>query len=94
MHVKADLRIDQMREMKPFILESLPYKPVNPQETGNKRDLVIDGSVYDEFENPIDIMSQKIITSMSNYQNSFSQVPDLEYLSKRLPSFKQTNSLI
>ena len=93
MHTNTDKRWDQVQELRPFVLETLPYKSIDRSIYNNKRDVIIKNEAFDEYENPIDIMARKVISSMSNYNNSFTTVPDIEYLSKRLPSFKQNNSL-
>jgi len=89
MHVKTDARWDQVRELRPFILEMLPFKP---QE--GDRDLLINNEIYDEYENPIDIMARKIFNSMKNHNNHYFVAPDIEYLSKPIPSLKKNNSLL
>ena len=93
MHTNTDKRWDQVKELKPFVLETLPYKAIDRSTHNNQRDIMIHNEATDEYENPIDIMARKVIASMSSYENSFTTVPDIEYLSKRLPSFKQTNTL-
>lgn len=94
MHVNSDLRWDQAREMKPFIIEALSYKELNRSEINNQRDLLINNEVYDEYEDPFYIMTKKIYNSMKNYQNSYFVTPDLTYLSKPIPSMKHSNFLI
>jgi hypothetical protein len=86
MHVNTDSRTDNIRELRPFITEMLPYKE-NQQNTDNTE-------AYDEFEDPIHIMSKKVYNSMRSYQNHFFVAPDLEYLSKPIPSLNKNNSLI
>ena len=94
MHVKTDKGIDQIRELKPFVLETLPYKEIDRTKYSDSRDLIINNEIYDEYENPIDIMSNRIFNSMKSYNNSFNSVPDIDYLSNRIPSFKESNSIL
>jgi hypothetical protein len=90
MHVRSDARWDQVRELKPFILEMLPFKP--PQE-GSGKELTLNNDVLDEYEDPINIMSRKVFNSMKNYNNHYFVAPDLDYLSKPIPSMKKNNFL-
>jgi hypothetical protein len=94
MHVKTDKRLDQVRELRPFVLESLPYREIDRTKYRNSRDMIIRNEVYDEYDNPIGIMADRIFNSMCSYENSFNSTPDIAYLSRKLPSFKETNSLI
>jgi hypothetical protein len=94
MHTKADKRWDQVRELKPFILETLSFKDIERTEVIRDRDLVMQGDVYDEYIDPIYIMADKVYNSMKNYQNSYFVAPDLDYLSRPLPSLKKENFLI
>jgi hypothetical protein len=94
MHTRTDMRWDQVRDLKPFILETLSFKDVERSENFKGRDLVIQGDVYDEFVDPIYIMAEKVYNSMKNYQNSYFMAPDLEYLSRPMPSLKKENHLI
>ncbi len=93
MHVNTDTRWDQVREARPFVLEALSYKDLDRSKINNQRDLIINGEVYDEYEDPFYIMSKKIYNSMKNYQNSYFVTPDLAYLSKPIQSLKKTNTL-
>jgi|LauGreDrversion4_2_1035121.scaffolds.fasta_scaffold1537643_2 hypothetical protein len=85
MHTNSDARWDQVRELSPFILEMLPYK--HNDETRDVPD------PYDEYEDPIHIMSSKVFNSMATYQNHYFVAPDLDYLSRPIPSLKKTNFL-
>lgn len=93
MHVNTDARWDQVREARPFVIESLSYKDLDRSKINNQRDLMINNEVYDEYEDPFIIMSKKIYNSMKNYQNSYFMTPDLSYLSKPIQSLKKTNTL-
>ena len=90
MHTRSDARTDQMRELRPFILEMLPFKPQENTEDGS---IQINNEIFDEYEDPIQIMSSKVFNSMKNYQNHQFVAPDLEYLSKPIPSLKKNNFL-
>jgi hypothetical protein len=94
MHVRTDDKLDQLREMKPFILQSLPYKQPDFSQT-NERDLKIHGDTYDEFDNPISIMANKLYNSMSGFEgNSYQVTPDIDDLQLRtVPSLKHNNHL-
>lgn len=89
MHVSTDSRTDNIRELRPFITEMLPYK-----DNQQSKDLKINNEVYDEYEDPIQIMSQKVYNSMQSYQNHYFVAPDLDYLGKPIPSLHKNNSLI
>lgn len=93
MHTNTDSRWDQAREAKPFVIESLSYKDLDRSKINNQRDLMINNEVYDEYEDPFIIMGRKVYNSMKNYQNSYFMTPDLDYLSKPIPSLKKTNML-
>ena len=47
MHTRTDSRWDQVRELRPFILETLPIKPLD-RTIDNSRDLYMHGEVFDE----------------------------------------------
>ena len=89
MHVSTDSRTDNIRELRPFITEMLPYK-----ENQQNAEMLNNNEAYDEFEDPIHIMSKKVYNSMRSYQNHFFVAPDLDYLSKPIPSLHKNNSLI
>jgi hypothetical protein len=94
MHTNTDLHWDQVRTLRPFLLETLSYKDFNRKEyNNNERDIKILDDVYDEYNDPIHIMTDKVFNSMKNYQNSYFNAPNIEYLSKPLPSLKKTNIL-
>lgn len=93
MHTNTDARWDQAREARPFVIESLSYKELDRSKINNQRDLMINGDVYDEYEDPFYIMGKKVYNSMKNYNNSYFMVPDLEYLSKPIQSLKKSNML-
>ena len=90
MHTKTDARWDQVRELRPFILETLPFKPLD-RSVDNSRDLYLHGEVFDEFEDPIYIMAKKVYGSMEKYNNHYFVAPDIQYLSKPIPSLKAAN---
>jgi hypothetical protein len=94
MHTRTDMRWDQVRDLKPFILETLSFKDRERTELSKERDLVIQGDTYDEYVDPIYIMADRVYNSMKNYHNSYFVTPDLEYLSRPLPSLKKENHLI
>lgn len=94
MHTKGDKRMDQVRELKPFILETLSYKDIERTEAYAGRDLIIQGDTYDEYVDPIHIMTERVYNSMKNYQNSYFVAPDIKYLSKPIPSLKEENFLL
>ena len=89
MHTRSDARWDQVRELRPFVLEMLPFKGSVDGEGAVTKN----GELYDEYEDPIHIMSSKVYNSMKNYQNHYFVAPDLEYLSKPIPSLKKENFL-
>jgi hypothetical protein len=89
MHTNTEARWDQVREMRPFILEMLPFKPF---ESG--KELRVNNDIFDEYEDPIDIMARRVFNSMKNYNNHYFITPDLDYLSKPIPSLKKNNYLI
>ena len=94
MHTNTDLRWDQVRGVKPFISDMLPIKQVD-RSIINERDMkYIDGdiSVYDEFEDPIYIMSKKISDSISKYNVRQAIKPDLSVV-KSIPSICLNNNL-
>lgn len=95
MHVNTDLRWDQVRGTRPFITELLPIKKMNFSPTKH-REIVFfenDPTIYDEYEDPIYIMSSKIANSMSNYKNSsYAITPDLSLI-KSIPSITENNSI-
>lgn len=93
MHTRTDMRWSQVRELNPFILEMLPIKELDRAATNGKRDLTIDGEVYDEYDDPINIMAENVFNSMCNYQNHYFVAPDIDYLSKPIPSLKKANVL-
>ncbi len=70
MHVKTDKRLDQVRELRPFVLESLPYREIDRTKYRNSRDMIIRNEVYDEYDNPIGIMADRIFNSMCSYSNA------------------------
>ena len=88
MHTRSDARSDQNRQLRPFILEMLPFKP---SESG--QELTVHNEIFDEYEDPIHIMSSRVFNSMKNYDNHYFVAPDLEYLSKPIPSLKKNNFL-
>jgi hypothetical protein len=90
MHTKSDARWDQARELRPFVLEMLPYK--NAVTKGGEES--IEKEVFDEYEDPIYIMSTRVYNSMKSYNNHYVVTPDLAYLSKPVPSLSKNNSLI
>ncbi len=92
-HTNTEKRWDQVRELKPFVLETLPYKTIERNQH-TERDLKIDGDVVDEYDDPINIMANKTFNSMKNYQNSFFHTPDLKKLSKPVGSLKLTNHIL
>jgi hypothetical protein len=93
MHTRTDARWDQVRELKPFILETLPIIPLD-RSTDKSRDFHIQGEVYDEYEDPIYIMARKVHKSMSSYNNHYYITPDIKHLSRPIPSLKQENHLL
>lgn len=88
MHTNTDAKWDQIRELNPFVKEMLPYKH---NEKNNQIEDTRD--IIDEYEDPIHIMATKVRNSMANYQNHYFVTPDLDYLSKPIPSLKKTNFL-
>lgn len=94
MHVKTDKRWDQVRELRPFVLEMLPYQEIDRSKFKDSRDIIIGNEAFDFYDNPIDLMARRIYNSMTSYENSFNNSPDLKYLSRAIPSMKETNSLL
>lgn len=94
MHTRTDSRWDQVRELKPFILETLSYKDFERTEAYAGRDMILQGDTYDEYVDPIYIMADKVYNSMKNYQNSYYMPPDIDYLSKPIPSLKNDNHIL
>lgn len=94
MHTNTEAKWDQLREMKPFILETLSMKEVDRQKI-KERDMVLfdNKSVYDEYVDPIVVMTDKVYNSMKGYHNSYAVQPDISYLSRPIPSLKKTNQI-
>jgi len=95
MHTNTDLRWDQVRGIRPFLTEMLPIKNVNFSKEKNREISFFenDASVYDEYEDPIFIMSRKIANSMSVYKNPIAVEPDYN-LVKSIPSITENNSIL
>lgn len=96
MHTNTELKWDQVRGLRPFIPELLSYKStlVNGLSEINKgyidgQDLVVDAV----FEDPIHIMSKKIVNSMQNYKNPIAVKPDIEVL-RSIPSITLNNDIL
>lgn len=94
MHTNAEARWDQVRNCRPFINELLSIKAVDRHSRPERDPRFIEGdrTVYDEFEDPIFLMTRKIHSSMTNYRNVFSIKPDLSII-KPIPSLTLNNSL-
>ncbi len=88
MHTNSDARWDQVRGLSPFILEMLPYK-----HNEKNREIENPSDIVDEYEDPIHIMASKVFHSMASYNNHYFIAPDLDYLSKPIPSLKKSNFL-
>ncbi len=93
MHTRTDSRWNQVRELSPFILEMLPMKEADRNATNGLREMTIEGEVYDEFTDPIEIMAQNVYESMAGYDNHYHITPDIDYLSISIPSLKKENKL-
>lgn len=95
MHTNTEYRWDQIRTLKPFILEALSF--VSPAREKNEvRDkMYVDGdrTVYDEYADPIFIMSEKIHKSMCGFRNRVAIEPDLSVVDS-IPSLKLNNSIL
>lgn len=63
MHTKADARWDQVRELRPFILETLPYKGklTEDNEQIKLQEAISHADNIDEYEDPIYIMAGKVL---------------------------------
>ena len=93
MHTRTDSRWDQVRALRPFVLEKLPYKNlVLPNE--DIKEITIEQEVFDEYEDPIYIMASRVYESMKNYNNSYYVTPDISYLSKPVPSLSKGNFIL
>lgn len=89
MHTKTDARWDQVRTLRPMILEALPYKNI----VQGDKEITIDQEIFDEYEDPIYIMASRVYESMKNYNNHYVATPDLANLSKPIPSLSKGNYL-
>jgi hypothetical protein len=89
MHTRTDSRWDQVRALRPFILETLPYKNILANE--GDHEITIDQELFDEYEDPIYIMASNVYESMKNYNNHYCVTPDLSHLSKPVPSLSKGN---
>lgn len=94
MHTNTEFRMDQVRVLSPFINEALSIKD-NERMEDDERDIKYvtgDMTVYDEFADPIYLMSSKIFKSMGEYKNKLAVTPDLSVV-KSIPSIRLNNSL-
>ena len=88
MHTNTEGRWDQVRTLNPFIMEMLSYKH------NDENQLIKNTSeIYDEYEDPIHIISSKVYSSMASYRNHYFVAPEIEYLSQPIPSLKKNNFL-
>lgn len=95
MHTNTEMKWDQVRALRPFITEMLPIKTY-PREKNSYRDVKFiegDPTVYDEYEDPIYVMSKRIVKSMEGYKNNLAVEPDASIL-KAIPSLTLNNSLL
>ena len=94
MHTNTDYRYDQARTLKPFILEALSIK--SPERNENDpRDIQMinnDVTVYDEYVDPVYLMTSKVYNSMIGFKNRIAVEPKLDVI-KAIPSIKLNNSL-
>lgn len=94
MHTNTDKRWDQVRLLRPFVPQMLSFK--NPIRGENdERDIRFianDQSIYDEYQDPIYLMSEKVAHSMASFKNRIAVQPDLDVI-KSIPSIKLNNSL-
>jgi len=90
MHTRTDSRWDQVRTLRPFVLESLPYKDI--ANLGDK-EITVEQEIFDEYEDPIYVMASRVYESMKTYNNHYYVTPDLTNLSKPIPSLSKGNYL-
>lgn len=88
MHTNTDLRWDQVRALNPFITEMLSIKNSELREALKDKD----HSSFDEYVDPIYLMSEKISKSIESYKSK-GVTPNFDIL-KSVPSIKLNNSLL
>ena len=96
MHTKPDMRWDQVRELKPFISDMLPFN--RHVEIGKENNFVCEnyGEMYEyeEYNNPIYVIASRVNNSLETY--SFTNKIDIhpKELNLRIPSLKEESSSI